>query len=43
MHATPCEHVETLKVDGVLVEFSHAREGTKVSMHALHALLGLIT
>ena len=48
MHATPCDHVEKLKVDGVRVGFSRASEGTKVSIsfhfiHALHALLDLIT
>ena len=33
----------TAAVDGVQVEFSFAQDGTKVSIHALHALLGLIT
>ena len=31
------------KVDGVRIEFSLASEGTKVSIHTLHALLGLTT
>ena len=30
-------------VDSVQVQFTLANEGTKVSMHALNALLGLIT
>ena len=38
-----CNREETLEVDGIQVEFSLAKEGTKVSIHALHALLGLIT
>ena len=29
------------KVDGVTVEYSLVQGGTKVSVHALHALLGL--
>ena len=38
---TSCNREQTLEVDGVPVEFSLAKEGTKVSMHALHALLYL--
>ena len=40
---TSCNWEQTLEVDGVPVEFSLAKEGTKVSMHSFHALLGLIT
>ena len=45
LHDAPCKRKETLslEVDGFLVKFSLASEGTKVSMHALHTLLGLIT
>ena len=43
LHDTPSNWDETLEVEGVEVGFSLASEGTKVSMHALDALLGLIT
>ena len=44
LHDTPCKHETlSLSVDGVEVEFSLASEGTKASMHALHAVLGLTT
>ena len=33
---------ESLFIDEGIVEFSLAGEGTKVSLHALHMLLGLI-
>ena len=33
---------EHLMVDGVIVLFSLAGEGTKVNLHAFHMLLGLI-
>ena len=33
---------EHLMVDGVMVPFSLAGEGTKVSLHTFHTLLGLI-
>ena len=36
------EQIQKLEVDGVRVDFSLARERTKVSTHVLHALLGLI-
>ena len=39
---TPSNWGRALKVDGTWVGFSLASEGTKVSMHALHALLLLI-
>ena len=39
---TSCNREQTLEVDGVPVEFSLAKDGTKVSMHALHALLYLV-
>ena len=39
----PCNPQQILEIDGAWVEFSLADEGTKVSMHALHVLLGLIT
>ena len=42
LHDTPCKRETYLWIDGVKVEFSLASEGTKVSMHALHASLGLI-
>ena len=41
---TPCRPKQTLlQVDEVQVVFSLASKGTKVSIHALHALLGLTT
>ena len=44
LHGTSCnKHKKWLKVDGAWAEFSLANEGTKVCIHALHALLGLIT
>ena len=43
LHDTPCNWEETMAVDGVQVEFSLANEGTRVSTHAPHAFLGLIT
>ena len=43
LYDAPCKCKESLEVDGLLVNFSLASDGTKVSMHALHALLGLIT
>ena len=42
LHDTPCNQEQTLEVDGTSVDFSLASKGTKVSMHALHALLLLI-
>ena len=39
----PCKWKETLEPDGLFVGFSLASRRTTVSMHALHALLGLIT
>ena len=42
LHDTPCNRERRLTVDGTLVDFSLASEGTKVSMHALHALFLLI-
>ena len=39
---TPSNWGRALKVDGTLVDFSLASEGTKVSMRALHALFLLI-
>ena len=43
LHVTPCNMEWTLNVDGAWIAISLANEGTKMSMHALHALLGLIT
>ena len=43
LHDTPCNWEWKLLVDGVPVKFSLASEGIKVSMHALDALLSLIT
>ena len=43
LYDTPCEWKDALFVDGVQITFSLASEGTKVSMHTLDALLGLIT
>ena len=43
LHDAPCKHDESLKVDGLWMKFSLASEETKVSTHALHAFLGLIT
>ena len=43
LYDTACRWKDTLDVDGVWVGFSFAKEGTKVSMHAFDALLGLIT
>ena len=40
---TPCNRERTLEVDGAWVHFSLTSEGTKVSLHALHAFLGFIT
>ena len=40
---TPCKWNNTMSADGVRVKFSLASEDTKVSVHALDALLGLIT
>ena len=40
---TPCRPKQTLQVDEVQVVFSLASKGTKVRIHALHALLGLTT
>ena len=37
------KQIQTLEVDGVQVDFSLARERTKVNMHVIHTLLGLIT
>ena len=43
LYDTPCDSwMRKLKVDGAWMEFSLAGEGTKVSMHTLHALLLLI-
>ena len=42
LHGTPCNRDLDLVVDGAWRDFSLASEGTKVSMHALHALLLLI-
>ena len=43
LHDAPCKHeTESLWTDGAYIEFSLAREETNVSMHAIHALLGLI-
>ena len=42
LHDTPRNWEQMLEVDGTSVGFSLASEGTKVSMHALHALLLLI-
>ena len=39
---TPGKCERTLEADGARMAFSLASKGTKVSMHALHALLGLI-
>ena len=39
---SPYKRGTFLWVDDVEVEFSLASEGTKVNMHAIHALLGLI-
>ena len=43
LYVTPCNREWSLNVDGGWIVISLANEGTKVSMHALHALLGLIT
>ena len=43
LHDAPCRYEELLEVDGFPVVFSLASERTKVSMHALHTFLGLIT
>ena len=40
---TSCNLEETLEVEGIDVDFSLAKKRTKVSVHALDALLGLIT
>ena len=37
------KQIPKLEVDGIRVDFSLAWETTKVSMHVLHTLLGLIT
>ena len=38
-----CSDDWTFEVDGVQAYFSRENEGTKVSMHTLHAFPGLIT
>ena len=43
LHDTPCNGGQKVRVDGAWMEFSLASEGTKVSMHILHTLLGLIS
>ena len=43
LYNTLCKWKGALFIDGVQITFSLASEGTKVSMHALDALLGLIT
>ena len=43
LYDVPCDWTLTLVVDGACMDFSLASEGTKVSMHTFHALLGLIT
>ena len=41
LHNTHSE--QSLQVGGISMKSSHAKKETKVSMHTLHALLGLIT
>ena len=36
---TPCRHDQSLSVDGVLMEFSLALRGTKVSAHTFYLIL----
>ena len=43
LHDKQCSRGWTLNIDDVQAYFSHTNEGTKVSTHALDALLGLIT
>ena len=43
LHDAPCNWEQMLEVDGTWIKFSLASEGTKVSMRAFHALVGLIT
>ena len=42
LHDTLCNRERTLEIDGAWMDLSLASEGTKVSMHAFHALLLLI-
>ena len=42
LHDKQCSGDYKVGVDGVRANFSLASEGTKVSIHALDALLGLI-
>ena len=40
LHDTPCKANEILWVDGSQVGFSLGHEGTQVSAHTFHAMLG---
>ena len=43
LYDTLCAQEQTPRGDWARVYYSHAGQGTKVSIHALRALLGLIT